>query len=118
MTLQIHSSWEKPLQTEFESLAFKQLIAFLKTEYSTHRCYPPKNQIFNAFEYCPFDRVKVILLGQDPYHGMGQAQGLSFSVPKKTLFSHSSAFPSTIFHTRSPFPYSPKSKRRTSFLFL
>ena len=82
MTLHIHSSWEKPLQTEFESLAFKQLIAFLKTEYSTHRCYPPKNQIFNAFEYCPFDRVKVILLGQDPYHGMGQAQGLSFSVPK------------------------------------
>ena len=82
MTLQIHSSWEKTLQTEFESLAFKQLIAFLKTEYSTHRCYPPKNQIFNAFEYCPFDRVKVILLGQDPYHGMGQAQGLSFSVPK------------------------------------
>ena len=82
MTLQIHSSWEKPLQTEFESLPFKQLIAFLKTEYSTHRCYPPENQIFNAFEYCPFDQVKVILLGQDPYHGMGQAQGLSFSVPK------------------------------------
>ncbi len=82
MTLQIHSSWEKPLQTEFESIYFQQLTAFLKTEYSIHRCYPPKNQIFNAFKHCPFEKVKIILLGQDPYHRIRQAQGLSFSVPK------------------------------------
>ena len=83
MTLQIHSSWEKPLQTEFESPYFHQLTAFLDLEYETYPCYPDRCQIYNAFEYCPFHKVKVVVLGQDPYHGIGQAHGLAFSVPDK-----------------------------------
>ena len=83
MTLQIHSSWEKPLQTEFESPYFHQLTAFLDLEYETYPCYPDRSQIYNAFEYCPFHKVKVVVLGQDPYHGIGQAHGLAFSVPDK-----------------------------------
>ena len=83
MTLQIHSSWEKPLQTEFESPYFHQLTAFLDLEYETYPCYPYRSQIYNAFEYCPFHKVKVVVLGQDPYHGIGQAHGLAFSVPDK-----------------------------------
>ena len=81
MTLPIHSSWEKPLRTEFESSYFKQLLFFLKSEYETCRCYPTQSDVFNAFEQCPYEKVKVVLLGQDPYHGPGQAHGLAFSVP-------------------------------------
>ena len=81
MTLPIHSSWEKPLRTEFESSYFKQLLFFLKSEYETYPCYPTQSDVFNAFEQCPYENVKVVLLGQDPYHGSGQAHGLAFSVP-------------------------------------
>ena len=81
MTLPIHSSWEKPLRTEFESSYFKQLLFFLKSEYETYPCYPTQTDVFNAFEQCPYENVKVVLLGQDPYHGAGQAHGLAFSVP-------------------------------------
>ena len=81
MTLPIHSSWEKPLWTEFESSYFKQLLFFLKSEYETYPCYPTQSDVFNAFEQCPYENVKVVLLGQDPYHGSGQAHGLAFSVP-------------------------------------
>jgi len=81
MTLPIHSSWEKPLRTEFESSYFKQLLFFLKSEYETYPCYPSQTDVFNAFEQCPYENVKVVLLGQDPYHGSGQAHGLAFSVP-------------------------------------
>ncbi len=81
MTLPIHSSWEKPLRTEFESSYFKQLLFFLKSEYETYPCYPTQTDVFNAFEQCPYENVKVVLLGQDPYHGSGQAHGLAFSVP-------------------------------------
>lgn len=81
MTLPIHSSWEKPLRTEFESSYFKQLLFFLKSEYETYPCYPTQSDVFNAFEQCPYEKVKVVLLGQDPYHGPGQAHGLAFSVP-------------------------------------
>ena len=81
MTLQIHSSWEKPLQTEFESFYFRELTTFLTMEYQNHSCYPAENFIFNAFEHCHYHQVKIVLLGQDPYHGAGQAHGLSFSVP-------------------------------------
>ena len=81
MTLPIHSSWEKPLRTEFESSYFKQLLFFLKSEYETYPCYPTQSDVFNAFEQCPYENVKVVLLGQDPYHGPGQAHGLAFSVP-------------------------------------
>ena len=81
MTLPIHSSWEKPLRTEFESSYFKQLLFFLKSEYETCRCYPIQSDVFNAFEQCPYENVKVVLLGQDPYHGPGQAHGLAFLSP-------------------------------------
>ena len=81
MTLPIHSNWEKPLRTEFESSYFKQLLFFLKSEYETYRCYPTQSEVFNAFEQCPYENVKVVLLGQDPYHGPRQAHGLAFSVP-------------------------------------
>ncbi len=82
MQVQIHSSWEKAMRLEFNSPYFQDLISFVKDEYLSIRCFPPGPDIFNAFDSCPFDRVKVILLGQDPYHGPGQAHGLCFSVPK------------------------------------
>ncbi|MGA1546719.1 MAG: uracil-DNA glycosylase [Flavobacteriaceae bacterium] len=82
MKVQIHSSWEKVLQSEFEASYFSNLVQFVRKAYSNSDCYPPGPLIFNAFESCPFDRVKVVILGQDPYHGAGQAHGLSFSVPE------------------------------------
>ncbi len=82
MQVDIHRSWEKVLKSEFKSDYFRDLIAFVKKEYHNKKCYPPGSKIFNAFNSCPFDCVKVILLGQDPYHGPGQADGLCFSVPK------------------------------------
>ncbi len=85
MQVQIHSSWEKAMRLEFNSPYFQDLISFVKDEYLSIRCFPPGPDIFNAFDSCPFDRVKVILLGQDPYHGPGQAHGLCFSVPKGVL---------------------------------
>lgn len=82
MQVQIHPSWEKVLQSEFSSPYFHDLIAFVKEDYKNSRCFPPGSQIFNAFDRCPFEQVKVVLLGQDPYHGPGQAHGLCFSVPE------------------------------------
>ena len=82
MKVQIHSSWEKVLQTEFEATYFSNLVQFVRKAYSNGVCYPPGPLIFNAFESCPFDNVRVVILGQDPYHGTGQAHGLSFSVPE------------------------------------
>ncbi len=82
MQVQIHPSWEKVLKAEFSSPYFQDLIAFVKKEYKNNRCFPPGSQIFNAFDSCPFEQVQVVLLGQDPYHGPGQAHGLCFSVPE------------------------------------
>lgn len=82
MTVQIHSSWEKVLQTEFNAPYFKALTNFVKSAYQKERCFPPGKFIFNCFDSCPFDSVKVVVLGQDPYHGLGQAHGLCFSVPE------------------------------------
>jgi uracil-DNA glycosylase len=65
---------------EFEKPYFKSLVSFVKEQYSIHTCFPPGNQIFNAMEYCHFNDVKVVIIGQDPYHGNGQANGLCFSV--------------------------------------
>ena len=65
---------------EFEKPYFAQLIDFVKHEYANTKIYPPASKIFSAFEHCPFDKVKVVIIGQDPYHGEGQAHGLSFSV--------------------------------------
>jgi uracil-DNA glycosylase len=69
MDVDIHKSWKPYLQAEFDKPYFKNLVEFVKTEYSQHECFPPGNLIFNAFEHCHFDDLKVVILGQDPYHG-------------------------------------------------
>lgn len=80
MDVQIENSWKTALKEEFEKNYFAELTEFVRSEYRTHTCYPPGNEIFNAFNLCPLDKVKVVILGQDPYHGRGQAEGLCFSV--------------------------------------
>ncbi|OBQ54168.1 uracil-DNA glycosylase [Tamlana sp. s12] len=77
---EIHSSWKPYLANEFEKPYFQDLKDFVASEYESHACYPPKNEIFKAFDACHFEDVKVVILGQDPYHGFGQANGLCFSV--------------------------------------
>jgi len=80
MNVRIHASWKPLLENEFQKPYFERLAAYVRTEYQTHRCYPKGSEIFAAFSECPFDRVKVVILGQDPYHGPNQANGLCFSV--------------------------------------
>lgn len=80
MEVKIAHSWKEHLQHEFEKPYFQQLAAFVKAEYQTAVVYPPGKEIFNAFDACNFDQVKVVIIGQDPYHGPGQANGLCFSV--------------------------------------
>lgn len=80
MNVQIEKSWKERLADEFEKPYFKELTDFVRQEYKTQVCYPPGGLIFNAFNLCPFDQVKVVIIGQDPYHGPGQAHGLCFSV--------------------------------------
>ena len=80
MNVQIEPTWKQYLQEEFEKPYFQQLTGAVRQEYSTTTCYPPGALIFNAFNLCPFDKVKVVIIGQDPYHEPGQAHGLSFSV--------------------------------------
>lgn len=82
MTVNIESSWNKALKEEFEKPYFADLISFVKSEYTMHKCYPPGKQIFSAFDQCSFKETKVVILGQDPYHGPNQAHGLCFSVNK------------------------------------
>lgn len=81
----IEKSWEETLQKEFSKPYFLQLTENIHREYRETTCYPPGKLIFNAFNLCPFDDVKVVILGQDPYHEPGQAMGLSFSVPEGTM---------------------------------
>lgn len=81
MDVKIEESWKKQLQEEFDKEYFIRLTDFIRQEYSTKQIFPPAKLIFNAFEHTPFDKVKVVILGQDPYHNDGQAHGLSFSVP-------------------------------------
>lgn len=76
----IAASWKDKLQVEFEKAYFQQLTAFVKEEYRTQTVFPPGKEIFRAFDKCNFDEVKVVIIGQDPYHGSGQANGLCFSV--------------------------------------
>lgn len=80
MRVEIHPSWEKVLQPLFETTSFENLAQFLKKEYAENVCYPPGRLIFEAFNACPLEQLKVVIIGQDPYHGPGQAHGLSFSV--------------------------------------
>ena len=86
MDVKIESSWKARLQQEFEEPYFENLVGFVKQEYSSTTVYPPAKLIFNAFDQCPFDDVKVVILGQDPYHGPGQAHGLCFSVNDGVAF--------------------------------
>ena len=86
MEVKIEQSWKQRLQTEFDKPYFEQLTQFVRTEYQTRTIYPPARLIFNAFNLCPFDKVKVVIIGQDPYHGAGQAHGLCFSVQDGVQF--------------------------------
>ena len=86
MDVKIHSSWQKVLDSEFEKPYFEKLISFVKHEYATKSCFPKGNEIFAAFDHCSFDKVKVVIIGQDPYHGFGQANGLCFSVNDGVAF--------------------------------
>lgn len=80
MEVKIEPSWKEQLQEEFAKQYFVDLTAFVKKEYQEGKVYPAPKNIFRAFDLCPFDRVKVVILGQDPYHGPGQANGLAFAV--------------------------------------
>jgi uracil-DNA glycosylase len=80
MEIAIEPSWKAVLSEEFSKPYFQNLIDFVKSEYKTQTCYPKGNRIFAAFDECAFDNVKVVIIGQDPYHGPGQANGLCFSV--------------------------------------
>ena len=83
MEVQIEESWKQALADEFEKPYFAELVSYLHQEKASgEKIYPPGKQIFKAFELTPVDKVKVVILGQDPYHGYGQAEGLSFSVPE------------------------------------
>ena len=85
MSIKIDESWERLLAEEFNSEYFKNLITFVKEDYGSSICYPKGSQIFNAFDSCPIDNLKVVLIGQDPYHGANQANGLCFSVNKGVI---------------------------------
>ena len=80
MNVVISESWKSVLFKEFEKSYFSSLVNFVKTEYQLHTCYPKGDEIFAAFDRCSYENVKVVILGQDPYHGPGQAKGLCFSV--------------------------------------
>ncbi len=82
--VRIEERWRKHLAREFEQPYFGELREFIRSEYAARRIYPPASQIFRAFDECPFDKVKVVILGQDPYHGAGQACGLCFAVGSDT----------------------------------
>ncbi|MBA4321983.1 MAG: uracil-DNA glycosylase [Odoribacter sp.] len=80
MDVKIEESWKQRLKDEFQKEYFLKLTDFVKNEYGTNTVYPPGSLIFNAFNLCPFEKVKAVIIGQDPYHGPGQAHGLCFSV--------------------------------------
>lgn len=86
MEVKIEAGWKEKLHEEFEKDYFTALTAFVREEYRTRQVFPPGNKIFNAFDLCPFDRVRVVIIGQDPYHNFGQAHGLCFSVTDGTDF--------------------------------
>jgi len=113
MDIKIEESWKNQLQEEFDQPYFEKLTAFVKSEYANHTVYPPASLIFNAFEQCPFDKVKVVILGQDPYHGPGQAHGLCFSVNDGIAFPPSlrNIFKEVQADTGAPIPSSGNLER-------
>ena len=106
--VKIEESWASQLSSEFNKPYFEQLIQFVKAEYAAGTCYPPGSLIFNAFNQTPFDKVKVVILGQDPYHGPGQAHGLCFSVNDGVQFPPSlvNIFKEIEAETGTPIPLS------------
>ena len=80
MDVRMEESWKQLLQAEFDKEYFKELVGFVKSEYQHQTVYPPGSLIFSAFDHCPFNQLKVVIVGQDPYHGPNQANGLCFSV--------------------------------------
>lgn len=86
MDVKIEPTWKEQLADEFRKPYFAQLAGAVRAEYASVACYPPARLVFNAFDLCPFDKVKVVIIGQDPYHERGQAHGLSFSVPEGVPF--------------------------------
>ena len=103
MDVKIAPDWKELLSPEFEKPYFAALTQFVRQEYATHRIYPRGSNIFRAFDKCPFDKLKVVIIGQDPYHGPGQANGLCFSVGDGVPFrprckTSSRRFPTTPGH--------------------
>jgi uracil-DNA glycosylase len=82
MNVKLDSSWKRELEDTFNESYFLKLTTFVKKEYKTHICYPPGNHIFSALDDCPLDKLKLVIIGQDPYHGKKQAHGYCFSVPE------------------------------------
>lgn len=80
MNIELPEDWNNRLQDEFNKNYFKELVSFVGEEYDEHSCFPPKNKVFSAFNQCSFEDIKVVIIGQDPYHDNGQANGLCFSV--------------------------------------
>lgn len=86
MNVKIEEGWEEVLSKEFNEPYFEKLTDFVKNEYKNHKIFPPLGELFSAFDLCPFNKVKVVIIGQDPYHGPGQAHGLCFSVRNGVKF--------------------------------
>jgi uracil-DNA glycosylase len=109
----IHASWKKVLSTELEKPYFHDLLSFVKNEYKTKTCFPKETEIFAALDHCPFDKVKVVIIGQDPYHGLGQANGLCFSVNEGIPFppSLTNIFKEIQVDLDQPFPKSGNLER-------
>lgn len=113
MSVNIHDSWKEHLSEEFEKPYFQQLIDFVKQEYSSNTCYPPGRKIFSAFDHAPFNDVKVVIIGQDPYHGPRQANGLAFSVSEQVAIPPSldNIFKEVSANTGRPIPRSGNLER-------
>lgn len=113
MDVKIEESWKRLLAPEFESDYFKQLTDFVRNEYATQQIFPPAKLIFNAFDHTPVDKVKVVILGQDPYHDVGQAHGLCFSVNDGVKFPPSlqNIFKEIQSDTGAPYPTSGNLER-------
>lgn len=86
MNVKLNLNWKKLLNNEFNKLYFQLLANFIRNEYQKYTCYPPANKIFAAFDYCPFNELKVVIVGQDPYYNINQANGLCFGVDQKSAF--------------------------------
>lgn len=86
MNVKIEEDWKEVLSKEFNEPYFEKLTDFVKNEYKNHKIFPPLGELFSAFDLCPFNKVKVVIIGQDPYHGPGQAHGLCFSVRNGVKF--------------------------------